>query len=87
MFYWKIDVIKALEEKKINTTIIRNGDKARGIPPIMGQKTYYDIKAGNVCGIKVLDTICRLTGKQPGQLIAWKPDPIPAAAAADKKTE
>lgn len=75
MFYWKksgLDIIEQMKEKGYNAGRIRR-------EKLLGENALQSLRDNKVVGINALDSICRLTGKQPGQLIAWKPDPIPAA--------
>lgn len=64
MLKYKIDVIEALKNAGYNTSAIRE-------QKIMGQMMLQKIKNGYMPSWSVLDTICRLTGLQPGELIEY----------------
>lgn len=90
MLVYKIDVMQELAKKGWNPKRIRDAGR-------IGEAALTKIRAGAVVSSAVLNALCEMTGKQPGQLIAWKPDPIPAAdadagsgspaPAADQETE
>lgn len=68
---WRVDVLALLKEKGYTTYRIRK-DK------IFAQSTVQNLKNRNpVISWRDLETICRLTGKQPGKLLWYtKDEPI-----------
>ena len=68
MLYYKIDVLAALKVAGYNTNTIR---KKHLIP----ESTLTVIRAGKMIRSENLDRLCALLNCQPGDLIAWKPDP------------
>lgn len=68
---FKIDIMEVLKEKGYNTNRIRK-------EKLLSQSTLTSIRSGKVPGAK-LDTLCELTGLQPGSIIRYIPD--------DNKTE
>ena len=68
MLYYKIDVVAALKAAgHTMTTLKKDG--------IFGGRLIDQIYAGKVLGITGLDRLCALLQLQPGDLIAWNPDP------------
>ena len=65
MLYFKIDVMKRLKDKGINSVEIRKWG-------YFGQKTLTQINAGIVPGTKTIDTLCRLLELQPGSIIGYR---------------
>ena len=41
---------------------------------IISQSTLQKLRTGDPITTESLDTICRLTGCQPGDLLSWEPD-------------
>ena len=82
MLYWKKDIIEELKKAGESTYSLKKSG-------LIGQKTFYEIKAGKVAGIKVIDSLCKRLRCQPGSLIGWKPDPEEpeAEAATDQEPE
>lgn len=80
MLEYKIEILEELKRHGFTTYRIRQEKR-------LSESQLANIRAGKVLSASGLDALCTMTGKQPGQLIAWKPDPIPAAAAAEQKTE
>lgn len=64
MLKYKVDVMTALKNAGYNTCIIRK-------EKIMGQMMLQKIKNGYMPSWSALDTICHLTGLQPGDLIEY----------------
>lgn len=67
MFVYKINVIDALKEAGYNTTRIRN-------EKVIGENALTSIRAGEICSIKTLDTICNILECQPSMIIRHIPD-------------
>lgn len=63
MLEFKIDILELLKEKGYNTNRIRK-------EKLLSQSTLTSIRAGKVPAAK-LDTLCQLTGLQPGSLIRY----------------
>lgn len=80
MLTYKADIMEELRKRGWTPQRIREEGK-------IGEAALTKIRAGHMVSAGILNMLCELTGKQPGQLIAWKPDPPPAAAAAEQKTE
>ena len=66
---WRVDPLRILKEHGYNQTRIRK-------EKVFGQKTVSSLRTGGGIAQSVLDTICRLTGTQPGGLIEYIPDEI-----------
>lgn len=82
MLEFKIDIIKELDKKGWTISKIKEYQKINNIN-LIGQKTYYDIKNYNIVpGIKVINNLCFMLGKQPGSIIRYVPDPAPVAGSA-----
>ena len=75
MIRFKIDVLQALKDKGITTAEIR---KKR----IISESTLTDIRKSQETGeplkvnIKIINILCELLKKQPGQLLEYIPDNI-----------
>ena len=67
MLKFRIDIMETLKENGYTVTRIRKEN-------LIGQKTLYDMKAGIVPGIKVIDTLCKILDMQPGNLIKYVSD-------------
>lgn len=67
MIRYKLDVMAALKSAGYNTSVIRK-------QKIMGQQMLQKIKGGCMPSWSVLDTICQLTGLQPGDIIEYVDD-------------
>ena len=68
MLYYKMDVLAALKAAGINTNRIKT-------EKIFSGETLVKLLHGEIVGAAVLDRLCGLLNCQPGDLIAWKPDP------------
>ena len=66
MIYFKIDVMEELKKKGYTTYRIRQ-------EKTFGSQTLKEIKEGRVQGMKTLNTICAILGKQPGSIIGFEP--------------
>lgn len=79
MIRFKIDIIKALSEKGVNTSEIRKRK-------IISEGTLQKIRTnkGEPITTATINTICQILKKQPGAILEWIPDP---ATDQDKKTE
>lgn len=73
MIRFKIDILQALKDKGVTTAEIR---KKR----IISESTLTDIRKSQEGGeplklnIKVINTLCEILHKQPGQLLEYIPD-------------
>lgn len=70
MIRYKVDILAALKARGFTTTKIRRDG-------LIGENALQRIREGLPPSAPVLDTLCRLTGKQPGALLEWIADPIP----------
>ena len=68
MLYYKIDVVAALKAAGYKMTTLKKDG-------VFGGRLIDQIYAGKVLGTIGLDRLCELLNCQPGDLIAWKPDP------------
>lgn len=68
MLYYKIDVVAALKAAGHSMTSLKKDG-------VFGGRLIDQIYAGKVLGITGIDRLCALLDLQPGDLIAWKPDP------------
>lgn len=68
MLRYKFDVLAALREKGLNSTVLRQ-------EKILGQKTITGLRQGKVLGPVTIDALCRLLEIQPGDLLEYVPDP------------
>ena len=64
---WKIAVLPALKEKGYNTNRIRT-------EKVLSESTLQKLRAGEGLSWGNIETLCRLLGKQPGDLIEFLPD-------------
>ena len=73
MIRFKIDVLQALKDKGITTAEIRKNR-------IISESTLTDIRKSQEGGeplkvnIKIINVLCELLKKQPGQLLEYIPD-------------
>lgn len=67
MITYKIDVMEELKKAGYNTTRIRKEG-------IMAEGALQGIREGKAPGPKILNLLCKLLKKQPGQIIQWEPD-------------
>lgn len=68
-FKYKIDVIKALNDRGYNFYNLRR-DK------LLSVQTVTNIRDGQVVGIKSLDTLCKLLNCDIGDIIEYVPDDL-----------
>lgn len=66
MIYFKIDVLEELKKKGYTTYKIRQEN-------VFGSRTVTELREGKVTGMKTLNTICAILGKQPGSIIGFEP--------------
>lgn len=64
MIAYKIDILNKLKENGWNTTRL-----LKELP--IGQQTIQNIRKGKPISFKALDTICKLTNLQPGDIIEY----------------
>lgn len=62
---YKVDILAALRDAGYNTVRIRK-------EKLLGQSYLTKIRAGELVSWAALETICALTGKQPGDLIEYR---------------
>lgn len=72
MIRYKIEILPALKAAGYSTNKIRT-DK------LMGQATLQQLRHGELTSWKTIDTVCRLLGCQPGDLLEYVPDEVPNA--------
>lgn len=72
MIRYKIEILPALKAAGYSTNKIRT-DK------LMGQATLQQLRHGELASWKTIDTVCRLLGCQPGDLLEYVPDEVPNA--------
>ena len=72
MLRYKIDVLAELKKRGFSTYVLRQ-------KKIFGESTISLLRAGLVSDARVLDRLCELLHRQPGQLVEWVPDPGPEA--------
>ena len=65
MIYYKINVLQALKDNGISTYDILQ-------KRLISQGSLTAIRASKPISMATLDTICRLTGLQPGDVIGYK---------------
>lgn len=63
-FQYKTDIIDELKKAGYTTYKIRN-------ERIIGEGTLSKIRRGDVVSIEILDLLCRLLKKQPGDIIEY----------------
>ena len=74
MLEFKINIIQELEKNGWTAAKIKEYKNKTGIT-LIGQKTFYDMKNNNIVpGIKTLNNLCFMLGKQPGSIIRYIPD-------------
>lgn len=64
---WRVDVIALLKEKGYSTYRIRK-------EKLLSESTLQNLRQGKHVGWNDLETICRITKKQPGKLIIFEED-------------
>ena len=64
---WRVDVIHLLKEKGYSTYRIRK-------EKLISESSLQNFRQGIPPSWQDLETICRLTGKQPGKLLEYVPD-------------
>ena len=64
---WRVEPLKLLKENGYTTYRIRKEN-------LFSQYTVHKMRYGIIVPPSDLDTLCRLTGKQPGKLIEWVKD-------------
>lgn len=70
MIEFKIDIAKELQCKGWDHKKIRDSK-------LIGQKTYYEmIKDKKVPGIRGINALCYMLGRQPGSIIRYIPDDL-----------
>lgn len=67
MLHYKIDILDALKKSGFTTYKIRK-DK------IIGEAQMQKIRTGEIASKETLNTLCRLLGCQPGDIIEYIPD-------------
>ena len=71
MFVYKINVLEELKHHGCSSYVLLNSDDPGRR---MGSTEIQKIRNGYCVGIKALESICRITGKQPGDIIEYYPD-------------
>lgn len=73
MIVYKEDMLELLKEKGYTTyELMRKKDPKT--PCLIGSTQLQKFRRGERIGMDVLDTVCRLTGRQPGDLIGYIED-------------
>lgn len=67
MLYYKIDVLEELKKNGYSSYRIMKGK-------IFGMTTVQKLRSGEMVSANVLESICRLTNLQPGDIIGYKPE-------------
>lgn len=65
--YYKFNVLSALKDKGYTTYRIRR-DK------ILSESTVQKLRNAEPIGWENIETLCRLLGRQPGDILAYAPD-------------
>lgn len=65
---WRVDPIQLLKDCGYSTYRLRR-------EKIIGVQTVRNIQESKSISFDTLDRICAITGKQPGKLIEYVPDP------------
>ena len=70
MIKWKnnLNIMQLLKDCGYNSKVILDEN-------LIGQASVQKMRTGKMVGIITLDRICRLTGRQPGDLIEYVKDP------------
>lgn len=64
---YKFDVLHALKSAGFNTSRIRK-------EKLLAESTLQKLRSDEMVAISNIDTICRLLGCQPGDILEYKPD-------------
>ena len=73
MIKFKIDILKALNEKGYNTNKLRN-EKILSESTIQRIRTAHKNNEHININLNAINTICSILKKQPGQLLEYIPD-------------
>lgn len=65
MLYYKIDILAELKKAGYPTTRLRK-------EKIINESAIQYIRDNKMIGFKILDTICEILNKQPGDIIGYK---------------
>lgn len=69
---WRVDPLQLLKDNGYTSYRLRK-------EKLFSESTIQKFRRGIVVTPPELDTLCRLTGKQPGKLIEWVKDEEPDA--------
>lgn len=69
-FVYKIDVLKELKDRGLNTNKIR-------MMKLLSQSALTDIRNGKVKSISTLETLCKLLSMDVGDIITYEDDDSP----------
>lgn len=64
---YKIDVLEALKDAGYSSTRLRK-------EKLMGESYMTQLRRGEMVSWKTIETICRLLGCQPGDLVEYAPE-------------
>lgn len=64
---YKFDALHALKSAGFNTSRIRK-------EKLLAESTLQKLRSDEMVAISNIDTICRLLGCQPGDILEYKPD-------------
>lgn len=68
MLCYKINILEALKREGFSSYRIRK-------EKIIGESQMQKIRIGEIASKETLNTICRLLGCQPGDILEYVPDP------------
>ena len=66
---YKFDVMEALKKAGYSSTRLRN-------ERLLGESYMQQLRRGELVSWKAIETVCRLLGCQPGDLLEYIPDSI-----------
>lgn len=72
MIIYKVNVLKFLKHNYEYTTTDLSG-KGKDKDLNLGGSQLQKLRSGEMVGMKVIDELCRLTGRQPGDFIEYMP--------------
>lgn len=69
MIIYKIDILKLLKEKGYSQYYLMNNG-------IIGKGAIENMRKDGDISLKTLDKVCKLTGLQPGDILAYKEEDV-----------
>lgn len=74
MIVYKVNVLNFLKDNyNYTTTDLSGKGKEKGKDLNLGGSQLQKLRSGEMVGMKVIDQICRLTDRQPGDFIEYMP--------------